>query len=71
MHRCGARFTGAGGGGCLWAVGGQKEIVSLSESWLDILDAVPDAKLLDTRIDPDGILISRAGQEICTIEKKK
>jgi D-glycero-alpha-D-manno-heptose-7-phosphate kinase len=57
-HRCGARFTGAGGGGCLWTVGGQKEIASLSESWQDILDAVPDAKLLDTRIDPDGILIS-------------
>jgi D-glycero-alpha-D-manno-heptose-7-phosphate kinase len=57
-HRCGARFNGAGGGGCLWAVGGQKEIASLSESWQDMLDPVPDAKLLDTRIDPDGILIS-------------
>jgi D-glycero-alpha-D-manno-heptose-7-phosphate kinase len=58
VHRCGARFTGAGGGGCLWTVGGQKEIASLSESWQDMLDPVPDAKLLDTRIDPDGILIS-------------
>lgn len=57
-HHCGARFTGAGGGGCLWAVGGQKEIALLSESWQDILDPVPDATLLDTRIDADGILIS-------------
>ncbi|MEX1300917.1 MAG: galactokinase [Desulfotignum sp.] len=56
-HLCGARFTGAGGGGCLWAVGGRKEIASLTESWQSILDTVPEAKLLNTRIDPQGILI--------------
>ncbi|MDT8377995.1 MAG: galactokinase [Desulfotignum sp.] len=57
MHHCGARFTGAGGGGCLWAVGGRKEIAVLSESWQSILEDVPDAGLLDTRIDPEGILV--------------
>ncbi len=57
-HHCGARFTGAGGGGCLWAVGGQTDMVLLAESWQSILEDVPDARLLDTRIDPDGILIA-------------
>jgi D-glycero-alpha-D-manno-heptose-7-phosphate kinase len=56
-HLCGARFTGAGGGGCLWAVGGRKEIASLRKSWQSILEKVPDAELLNTRIDPEGILI--------------
>jgi D-glycero-alpha-D-manno-heptose-7-phosphate kinase len=56
-HRCGARFTGAGGGGCLWAVGGQKDMAVLAESWRTLLADIPDAKLLDTRIDPAGILI--------------
>ena len=54
---CGARFTGAGGGGCLWAVGDSKGMSDLAETWQDILAAVPDAALLDTRIDPVGILI--------------
>ncbi len=54
---CGARFTGAGGGGCLWAVGGKKEIVSLTQSWQSILEPIPDAELLNTCIDPEGILI--------------
>lgn len=54
---CGARFTGAGGGGCLWAVGESRHMTDLAEFWQDILAAVPDAALLDTRIDPAGILI--------------
>jgi D-glycero-alpha-D-manno-heptose-7-phosphate kinase len=54
---CGARFTGAGGGGCLWAVGDSRDMSDLAGSWQDILAAVPDAMLLDTRIDPAGILI--------------
>jgi D-glycero-alpha-D-manno-heptose-7-phosphate kinase len=57
-HQCGARFTGAGGGGCLWAVGGQKDMALLAESWRTLLKDIPDAKLLDTRIDPAGILIA-------------
>jgi D-glycero-alpha-D-manno-heptose-7-phosphate kinase len=56
-HRCGARFTGAGGGGCLWAVGGRNDISELAASWQTVLEPIPDASLLDTRIDPKGILI--------------
>jgi len=54
---CGARFAGAGGGGCLWAVGGKTQIASLADAWQPILQAVPDATLLDTCIDPAGILV--------------
>ena len=56
-HRCGARFTGAGGGGCLWAVGSRNDISQLAGSWQRVLETIPDARLLDTRIDPKGILI--------------
>ncbi|MCF8075868.1 MAG: galactokinase [Desulfotignum sp.] len=56
-HQCGARFTGAGGGGCLWAVGGKTQIASLANDWQSILQDVPGAALLDTRIDPAGILV--------------
>lgn len=54
---CGARFTGAGGGGCLWAVGNSRDMSDLAGSWQEILAAVPDGALLDTCIDPAGILI--------------
>jgi D-glycero-alpha-D-manno-heptose-7-phosphate kinase len=53
--KCGARFTGAGGGGCLWAVGEKEFIQSLSAEWKMILDRVDGAQLLNTRIDPQGI----------------
>ncbi|MCK5164446.1 MAG: galactokinase, partial [Desulfobacula sp.] len=54
---CGARFTGAGGGGCLWAVGEQLDIKKLKSSWQKILGSVKDAKILDTTIDNKGIII--------------
>lgn len=56
-HHCGARFAGAGGGGCIWALGAteqQKE--SLHTAWQNILGRVENAKLLDTAVDPVGIL---------------
>jgi len=52
---CGARFTGAGGGGCLWAVGPQENIRTLATEWKTVLDRVDGAQLLNTRIDPQGI----------------
>ncbi|MCG8619026.1 MAG: galactokinase [Desulfobacterales bacterium] len=52
---CGARFTGAGGGGCLWAVGEQDCIQTLSAEWRDILEGVENGRLLDTSIDTTGI----------------
>jgi D-glycero-alpha-D-manno-heptose-7-phosphate kinase len=53
---CGARFTGAGGGGCVWAFGPPDHIDRLRPMWADSLDQHPDAKLLDTRIDTVGLL---------------
>ncbi len=54
---CGARFTGAGGGGCLWALGEKHDISRLKPLWLQILEPVKDAKILDTSIDNSGIQV--------------
>ncbi len=54
---CGARFTGAGGGGCLWAIGENKDINKLIPLWREILEPVKDAEILDTRIDNKGIMV--------------
>lgn len=53
---CGARFTGAGGGGCIWALGMPAQIERLRSDWQAILDERPEAALLDVRIDANGIL---------------
>ncbi len=52
---CGARFTGAGGGGCIWALGSPNKIDSLKGHWQEILDTHAQACLLDTKIDGEGI----------------
>jgi len=52
---CGARFTGAGGGGCVWALGNAEDIDSLREMWETILSARADARLLDSTIDRKGL----------------
>jgi len=54
---CGARFTGAGGGGCVWAIGEAAAIENLKAFWQKILEPVEKAALLDTKIDPKGIII--------------
>lgn len=54
---CGARFTGAGGGGCLWAVGEKQAIDILRQNWQDILLTVDSAGILETKIDHKGIII--------------
>ena len=54
---CGARFTGAGGGGCLWAIGEKYDISRLKPFWEKILGPVKDAKVLNTRIDNNGIQV--------------
>ncbi len=53
---CGARFTGAGGGGCLWAIGDKNNIEILKDNWKDIVDKEIDADILDTVVDFKGIL---------------
>lgn len=54
---CGARFTGAGGGGCLWAIGAATRMEKLKPQWQKILRNKGQAHLLETAIDPEGIMI--------------
>ncbi len=55
---CGARFTGAGGGGCVWALGEADEINRLGSIWKEILTTRKDACLLDFGIDSKGLEVS-------------
>ena len=54
-NNCGARFTGAGGGGCLWALGIENDIEALRPVWEAILEERKDAALLKAGIDPRGL----------------
>ena len=54
---CGGRFTGAGGGGCIWAIGETGAIDSLRNTWEKILAENPEACLLNVRIDPVGLIV--------------
>jgi D-glycero-alpha-D-manno-heptose-7-phosphate kinase len=56
MQSCGARFTGAGGGGCIWALGTADQIRGLKRVWRDLLSGHPAATLLNSEIDVDGVL---------------
>ena len=55
---CGARFTGAGGGGCLWAIGEAEALSRLRPAWQDILSARRQAHLLEVRVAEQGLKIS-------------
>ena len=55
-HNCGARFTGAGGGGCIWALGNPDQIARLRPIWAKKLGQRETAKILDTRVDTQGLL---------------
>jgi D-glycero-alpha-D-manno-heptose-7-phosphate kinase len=52
---CGARFAGAGAGGCLWALGELEKVRLLRKMWEESLTAIKDAKILDCKIDPKGV----------------
>lgn len=52
---CGARFTGAGGGGCLWALGDPDDVATLRPRWEKLLDRRPTAGIIDCRIDAQGV----------------
>jgi D-glycero-alpha-D-manno-heptose-7-phosphate kinase len=52
---CGARFTGAGGGGCIWALGEIEDIDRLRSLWEETLSSRKGARLLDVRIDSEGL----------------
>jgi D-glycero-alpha-D-manno-heptose-7-phosphate kinase len=55
-NNCGARFTGAGGGGCIWALGEIEDIDNLKGIWEKVLSSRTDARLLDVTIDSEGLL---------------
>lgn len=55
QNHCGARFTGAGGGGCLWALGDVENIDRLKPLWEKALSAHRHAGLLDAVIDSQGV----------------
>jgi D-glycero-alpha-D-manno-heptose-7-phosphate kinase len=53
---CGARFTGAGGGVCLWALGEAEAVAALKPVWEKHLAARPAAGILTCRVDPRGVI---------------
>ncbi len=53
---CGARFTGAGGGGCIWALGEPVDIERLKDIWGLILAEKKGARMLDVDIDTQGLV---------------
>jgi D-glycero-alpha-D-manno-heptose-7-phosphate kinase len=57
QNECGARFTGAGGGGCLWAVGEIENIDRLRPIWEKTLSTNEAAGLLDVKIDSKGLVV--------------
>ncbi|MFW6080383.1 MAG: galactokinase [Desulfosalsimonas sp.] len=52
---CGARFAGAGGGGCLWALGPAEAISELREEWLEVTRRRPEARILEAVVDTRGV----------------
>ncbi len=55
--RCGARFAGAGAGGSVWAIGEREDIKALKSVWQDTISDIKDARILDCKIDPEGLKI--------------
>ncbi|MEW5908420.1 MAG: galactokinase [Thermodesulfobacteriota bacterium] len=53
---CGARFTGAGGGGCIWSIGEAEAVKRLKPQWEHILSRRRGARLLEVKIDSAGVL---------------
>jgi D-glycero-alpha-D-manno-heptose-7-phosphate kinase len=57
QNGCGARFTGAGGGGCLWALGEIEGIDRLRLLWEESLSIRKGACLLEVKIDTGGVAV--------------
>ena len=56
-NECGARFTGAGGGGCIWAFGAAENIDKLRFIWEELLQTRKQATLLHSNIASEGVVI--------------
>ncbi|MFP4194485.1 MAG: galactokinase [Desulfobacterales bacterium] len=52
---CGARFAGAGGGGCIWALGSAKDISRLRKKWSAVAARRTGVKILDAGVDAQGV----------------
>ncbi|MFW6284225.1 MAG: galactokinase [Desulfosalsimonas sp.] len=52
---CGARFAGAGGGGCLWALGPADAIASLRPQWETIVSGRPGGAILEAPVAAEGL----------------
>ncbi len=55
--QCGARFCGAGGGGCVWAIGPVQCIAELKDEWQSILKQTATGRLLEASTDAEGLRI--------------
>ncbi len=55
MIGCGARFTGAGAGGSVWALGEPDQIIDLQKIWKKDLEPVKDACILNCSVDATGV----------------
>lgn len=56
---CGARFTGAGAGGCLWALGEEADIQRLEPVWREIVSSRENGKMLPVKLDAEGVSFKR------------
>lgn len=59
-HGCGARFTGAGGGGCLWAVGEADAVRGVRSAWEPVLAGTPGAQILPSAVAWTGVRVEEA-----------
>lgn len=55
QNHCGARFAGAGRGGCVWAIGEEHQIRTLSESWYQLANKTRGAYLLKANVEAVGL----------------
>lgn len=54
---CAGRFAGAGGGGCIWALGEPECIFVLQPVWKNLLEGRKGAVLLDAAVDMRGVAL--------------
>ncbi len=57
QDNCGAKFAGAGAGGCIWAIGEEKNIHRLKKKWKNILATFQDACILKSDVAKSGMTI--------------
>jgi D-glycero-alpha-D-manno-heptose-7-phosphate kinase len=55
-NQCGAKVSGAGGGGCIWAIGPAEDVAKLRPIWDTMLSERADGGLLDVAIDTQGVV---------------